>query len=83
MSRIIDFAAPIGQKAGPGRSNDLDMLEVGMERCPLINTVSPARYHITLFNSIRGHTFLDVRPVEESPLILRNHITNIVHISNP
>ena len=29
MSRIIDFAAPIGQKAGPGRWNDLDMLEVG------------------------------------------------------
>jgi hypothetical protein len=29
MSRIIDFAAPVGQKAGPGRWNDLDMLEVG------------------------------------------------------
>jgi hypothetical protein len=29
MSRIIDFAAPVGQKAGPGKWNDLDMLEVG------------------------------------------------------
>jgi len=29
MTRIIDFAAPIGQKAGSGRWNDLDMLEVG------------------------------------------------------
>ena len=29
MARIIDFAAPVGQKAGPGRWNDLDMLEVG------------------------------------------------------
>ncbi len=30
MSRIIDFAAPVGQKAGPGKWNDLDMLEVGI-----------------------------------------------------
>ena len=29
MSRIIDFAAPVGQKAGRGHWNDLDMLEVG------------------------------------------------------
>ncbi|KAG9011859.1 hypothetical protein FRB90_006957 [Tulasnella sp. 427] len=29
VARIIDFAAPLGQKAGPGRFNDLDMLEVG------------------------------------------------------
>ncbi|CAE6487046.1 unnamed protein product [Rhizoctonia solani] len=29
MARILDFAAPLGQKAGPGRWNDLDMLEVG------------------------------------------------------
>lgn len=29
MIRILDFAAPFGQKAGPGRWNDLDMLEVG------------------------------------------------------
>lgn len=29
MTRIIDFAAPLGQKAGPGKWNDLDMLEVG------------------------------------------------------
>ena len=25
MIRIIDFAAPLGQKAGPGQWNDLDM----------------------------------------------------------
>ncbi len=29
MARIIDFAAPVGQKAGHGHWNDLDMLEVG------------------------------------------------------
>lgn len=29
MTRIIDFAAPLGQKARPGGWNDLDMLEVG------------------------------------------------------
>ncbi|CAE7071792.1 unnamed protein product, partial [Rhizoctonia solani] len=28
VARILDFAAPLGQKAGPGRWNDLDMLEV-------------------------------------------------------
>jgi hypothetical protein len=28
MARIVDFAAPLGQKAGPGKWNDLDMLEV-------------------------------------------------------
>jgi hypothetical protein len=28
MARIVDFAAPLGQKAGPGMWNDLDMLEV-------------------------------------------------------
>ncbi|KAF7347050.1 Alpha-galactosidase [Mycena venus] len=29
MTRIIDFAAPLSEKAGPGRWNDADMLEVG------------------------------------------------------
>lgn len=29
MTRIIDFAAPLGQKAGSNHWNDLDMLEVG------------------------------------------------------
>lgn len=29
MARIIDFAAPVGQKAHQGAWNDLDMLEVG------------------------------------------------------
>lgn len=29
MTRIIDFAAPVGQKAGVNHWNDLDMLEVG------------------------------------------------------
>ncbi|HEV7737199.1 MAG TPA: hypothetical protein VGO47_07500 [Chlamydiales bacterium] len=32
MARIIDFAAPVGQKAGTGHWNDLDMLEVGNGR---------------------------------------------------
>ncbi|OSD06023.1 glycoside hydrolase family 27 protein [Trametes coccinea BRFM310] len=30
MARVIDFAAPVGQKAGPGRWNDLDILQVGL-----------------------------------------------------
>ncbi|KDQ06371.1 glycoside hydrolase family 27 protein [Botryobasidium botryosum FD-172 SS1] len=29
VTRIIDYSAPLGQKAGPGRWNDLDMLEIG------------------------------------------------------
>ncbi|KAH7107367.1 alpha-galactosidase [Auriculariales sp. MPI-PUGE-AT-0066] len=29
VAKIIEFAAPLGQKAGPGHWNDLDMLEVG------------------------------------------------------
>ncbi|KAF9780565.1 alpha-galactosidase [Thelephora terrestris] len=29
MARIVDFAAPLGQKAGPGQWNDLDMLQIG------------------------------------------------------
>lgn len=29
MTRILDFAAPLGQKAGRGHWNDLDMLEIG------------------------------------------------------
>ncbi|QRV77914.1 glycoside hydrolase family 27 protein [Ceratobasidium sp. AG-Ba] len=29
VTRILDFAAPLLQKGGPGRWNDLDMLEVG------------------------------------------------------
>ena len=30
-----------------------------------MNTVRPARYHITLLSSIRSDTFLHVGPVEE------------------
>ena len=29
MTRIINFSAPLGHKAGHGHWNDLDMLEVG------------------------------------------------------
>ena len=29
VTRILDYAAPLGQKAGRGHWNDLDMLEVG------------------------------------------------------
>ncbi|KAF9518454.1 glycoside hydrolase family 27 protein [Hydnum rufescens UP504] len=29
VARIIDYASPLGQKAGTGKWNDLDMLEVG------------------------------------------------------
>lgn len=30
-ARIVDYAAPLGQKAGVGAWNDLDMLEVRLE----------------------------------------------------
>ena len=74
MSCIIDFAAPIGQKAGPGRSNDLDMLEVGNGGMSFDQYGKSCEIsHITLFSSIRSYTFLNVRPVEEPSDIEKSH----------
>ncbi|KAI8995307.1 alpha-galactosidase [Trametes punicea] len=61
MSRIIDFAAPVGQKAGPGRWNDLDMLEVG-------NGGMNFDEYVTHFS---------MWALAKSPLILGNDVTNM------
>ncbi|KAJ3528219.1 hypothetical protein NM688_g8024 [Phlebia brevispora] len=61
MARIIDFAAPVGQKAGPGRWNDLDMLEVGNGGMTFDEYVT----HFTMWSILK------------SPLILGNDITNM------
>ena len=62
VTRIIDFAAPLGQKAGPSRWNDLDMLEVG-------NGGMTRNEYITHFS---------MWAVVKSPLILGNNLENIV-----
>ncbi|KAI0662631.1 alpha-galactosidase [Cubamyces menziesii] len=61
MSRIIDFAAPVGQKAGPGKWNDLDMLEVGNGGMNFDEYVT----HFSMWALVK------------SPLILGNDITNM------
>ncbi|KAF8583619.1 glycoside hydrolase family 27 protein [Ramaria rubella] len=63
MSRIIDFAAPVGQKAGPGRWNDLDMLEIG-------NGGMNFDEYVTHFS---------MWAVLKSPLILGNDVTNMTN----
>jgi len=61
MSRIIDFAAPVGQKAGPGKWNDLDMLEVGNGGMNFDEYVT----HFSMWALLK------------SPLILGNDITSM------
>lgn len=63
MSRIIDFAAPVGQKAGPGRWNDLDMLEVGNGGMNFDEYVT----HFSMWALLK------------SPLILGNDVTNMTN----
>ncbi|QRV77859.1 glycoside hydrolase family 27 protein [Ceratobasidium sp. AG-Ba] len=58
-SRILDFAAPLGQKAGPGRWNDLDMLEVGNGGMTYDEYVT----HFSMWAAVK------------SPLILGNDVT--------
>jgi hypothetical protein len=62
MARIIDFAAPLGQKAGAGKWNDLDMLEVGNGGMTYDEYVT----HFSMWALLK------------SPLILGNDITNMV-----
>ncbi|EIN04737.1 alpha-galactosidase [Punctularia strigosozonata HHB-11173 SS5] len=63
MARIIDFAAPIGQKAGPGKWNDLDMLEVGNGGMTFDEYVT----HFSMWSILK------------SPLILGNDVTNMTN----
>ncbi|KAG8711714.1 hypothetical protein FRC09_020457 [Ceratobasidium sp. 395] len=58
-SRILDFAAPLGQKAGPGHWNDLDMLEVGNGGMTYDEYVT----HFSMWAAVK------------SPLILGNDVT--------
>ncbi|PIL32160.1 hypothetical protein GSI_06866 [Ganoderma sinense ZZ0214-1] len=61
MSRIIDFSAPLGQKAGKGHWNDLDMLEIGNGGMTYDEYVT----HFSMWALVK------------SPLILGNDITNM------
>ncbi|KAI0082214.1 glycoside hydrolase [Panus rudis PR-1116 ss-1] len=61
MARIIDFAAPVGQKARSGAWNDLDMLEVGNGGMDFDEYVT----HFTFWSILK------------SPLILGNDVTNM------
>lgn len=61
VSRILDFAAPLGQKAGPGRWNDLDMLEVGNGGMTYDEYVT----HFSMWAAVK------------SPLILGNDVTEM------
>lgn len=69
MARIIDFAAPVGQKAGPGRWNDLDMLEVGnggmtFDEYGQCWSSRPVKWCL---RSLRSDTFLHVEYLEKYP----------------
>jgi len=61
MARIIDFSAPLGQKAGTGHWNDLDMLEIG-------NGGMSFDEYVTHFS---------MWAILKSPLILGNDVTNM------
>jgi len=61
MARIVDFAAPLGQKAGPGRWNDLDMLQIGNGGMTFDEYVT----HFSMWALLK------------SPLILGNDLLNI------
>jgi len=63
VARIIDFSAPLGQKAGPGRWNDLDMLEVG-------NGGMTYDEYVTHFS---------MWAIVKSPLILGNDVTHMTN----
>ncbi|KAI0762790.1 alpha-galactosidase [Fomes fomentarius] len=61
VTRILDYSAPLGQKAGRGHWNDLDMLEVGNGGMTFDEYVT----HFSMWALVK------------SPLILGNDITNM------
>ncbi|CCM02216.1 uncharacterized protein FIBRA_04296 [Fibroporia radiculosa] len=63
MTRIIDFAAPVGQKAGTNHWNDLDMLEVGNGGMTYDEYVT----HFSMWSILK------------SPLILGNNVLNMTN----
>lgn len=62
MLRILEYSAPLVQKAGPGQWNDLDMLEVGNGGM----TMTEYQTHFAMWAVIK------------SPLILGNDLKNMV-----
>ncbi|GBE78170.1 Alpha-galactosidase [Sparassis crispa] len=63
MTRIVDFAAPLGQKAAVNHWNDLDMLEVGNGGMTYDEYVT----HFSMWSVLK------------SPLILGNDVTNMTN----
>ncbi|KAI0670099.1 glycoside hydrolase superfamily [Trametes maxima] len=61
MARVLDFAAPVGQKAGAGRWNDLDILQVGLGGMSFDEYVT----HFTMWSLVK------------SPLIIGTDIMNM------
>lgn len=82
MTRIVDFAAPLGQKAGPGKWNDLDMLEVGNGGMSYdeYGTSYYSCNDITVTNLVRtaAVTHFSMWSILKSPLILGNDVTDMV-----
>jgi alpha-galactosidase len=83
MTRIIDFAAPLVGKAGIGRWNDLDMLEIGNGGMTFDEYGSYRLVAIVLriiltsrCASVVSH--FSMWSVLKSPLILGNDVTNMV-----
>lgn len=67
IRKIINMAAPLGQKAGPGRWNDLDMLQVGNGALNRDESIT----HFSLWSALK------------SPLILGNDVsTDLERFSN-
>lgn len=78
MSRIIDFAAPVGQKAGPGRWNDLDMLEVGNGGMNFDEYGASADLNFYVHKlTLMAVTHFSMWALLKSPLILGNDVTNM------
>lgn len=91
MTRIIDFAAPLGQKAGPGKWNDLDMLEVGNGGmsydeygsslsqntfdCVAMSDLGMTLAFLWLAGTV---THFSMWSILKSPLILGNDVTDMV-----
>ncbi|CEH17282.1 glycoside hydrolase family 27 protein [Ceraceosorus bombacis] len=67
IRKIINMAAPLGQKAGPGRWNDLDMLQIGNGALNRDESIT----HFSLWSALK------------SPLILGNDVsTDLTRFSN-
>ncbi len=68
MARIVDFSAPLGQKAGKGHWNDLDMLEIGNGGMTYDEYGAYILHYAayTTYNSRISHTLLHVGSCQES-----------------